>query len=120
VEYDAWAYIPNLRRVRRISAEVKSDSLLGTDITIDDFDGFNDRVAFARLAAQLQTHFLNGGRTPSTWKVARFLRRVLTRAFRLPPERKPWMSEDARMAIFDAGFALTFLWNRNAQTDRLA
>ncbi len=41
---DAWAYIPNLRRVRRISAEVKSDSLLGTDITIDDFDGFNDRV----------------------------------------------------------------------------
>lgn len=41
---DAWAYIPNLRRVRRISAEEKSDSLLGTDITIDDFDGFNDRV----------------------------------------------------------------------------
>jgi hypothetical protein len=41
---DSWAYIPNLRRVRRISAEVKSDSLLGTDITIDDFDGFNDRV----------------------------------------------------------------------------
>ena len=41
---DAWAYIPNLRRVRRISAEVKSDSLLGTDVTIDDFDGFNDRV----------------------------------------------------------------------------
>ena len=34
---DAWAYIPNPRRVRRISAEVKSDSLLGTDITIDDF-----------------------------------------------------------------------------------
>jgi hypothetical protein len=28
---------------------------------------------------------------------------------RLPPERKPWMSEDARMAIFDAaGFGLTY------------
>jgi hypothetical protein len=28
---------------------------------------------------------------------------------RLPPERKPWMSEDERMAIFDAaGFAMTF------------
>jgi len=33
---------------------------------------------------------------------------VLTRY--LPPERKPWMSEDIRMAIFDAaGFAVAFL-----------
>jgi hypothetical protein len=30
-------------------------------------------------------------------------------AQRLPPERKPWMSEDCRMAIFDAAaFALAF------------
>ncbi len=41
---DAWAYLPTLRRVRRISAEVKSDSLLGTDITLDDFYGYNGRV----------------------------------------------------------------------------
>ena len=41
---DAWAYIPALRRVRRISAEEKSDALLGSDITFDDFDGLNDRV----------------------------------------------------------------------------
>jgi len=40
---DAWAYIPNLRRVRRISAEVKSDSLLGTDHTLEDFYGFSGR-----------------------------------------------------------------------------
>jgi hypothetical protein len=40
---DAWAYIPNLRRVRRISAEVKSDSLLGTDATLEDFYGFSGR-----------------------------------------------------------------------------
>jgi hypothetical protein len=40
---DAWAYIPNLRRVRRISAEVKSDSLLGTDLTLEDFYGFSGR-----------------------------------------------------------------------------
>lgn len=40
---DAWAYIPNLRRVRRISAEVKSDSLLGTDFTLDDFYSFSGR-----------------------------------------------------------------------------
>ena len=41
---DAWAYLPTLRRVRRISAEVKSDSLLGTDITLDDFYGYNGRI----------------------------------------------------------------------------
>jgi hypothetical protein len=35
-------------------------------------------------------------------------------ALRLPPERKPWMSEDARMAIFDASaFALAFLSGAN-------
>ena len=41
---DAWAYIPNLRRVRRISVEVKSDSLLGTDHTLEDFYCFSGRV----------------------------------------------------------------------------
>ncbi len=41
---DAWAYIPSLRRVRRISAEVKSDSLLGTEDTLEDFYGFAGRV----------------------------------------------------------------------------
>ncbi len=40
---DAWAYIPTLRRVRRISAEVKSDSLLGTEDTLEDFFGFAGR-----------------------------------------------------------------------------
>jgi len=40
---DSWAYIPNLRRVRRISVEVKSDSLLGTDHTIEDFYCFAGR-----------------------------------------------------------------------------
>ena len=40
---DAWAYIPTLRRVRRITAEVKSDSLLGTDHTLEDFYGFSGR-----------------------------------------------------------------------------
>lgn len=40
---DAWAYIPSLRRVRRISVEVKSDSLLGTDHTLEDFYCFSGR-----------------------------------------------------------------------------
>jgi hypothetical protein len=41
---DSWAYIPSLRRVRRISVEVKSDSLLGTDHTLEDFACFSGRI----------------------------------------------------------------------------
>jgi hypothetical protein len=41
---DSWAYIPSLRRVRRISVEVKSDSLLGTDHTLEDFYCFAGRI----------------------------------------------------------------------------
>ncbi len=41
---DAWAYIPSSRRVRRISAESKSDSLLGTDHTLEDFFCFSGRI----------------------------------------------------------------------------
>lgn len=41
---DSWAYVPSLRRVRRISVEVKSDSLLGTDHTLEDFYCFAGRV----------------------------------------------------------------------------
>ena len=41
---DGWAYVPSLRRVRRISAEVKSDSLMGTEHTLEDFYTFSGRV----------------------------------------------------------------------------
>jgi hypothetical protein len=41
---DSWAYIPSLRRVRRISVEVKADSLLGTDLTLEDFYCFAGRT----------------------------------------------------------------------------
>jgi hypothetical protein len=38
-EDDTWAYIPALRRVRRIAATQKSDSLLGTEFALEDFYG---------------------------------------------------------------------------------
>lgn len=41
---NAWAYIPTTRRVRRVSAEAKSDSLLGTDHTLEDFYCFSGRI----------------------------------------------------------------------------
>ena len=40
---DGWAYVPSLRRVRRISAEMKSDSLMGTEHTLEDFYSFSGR-----------------------------------------------------------------------------
>lgn len=42
---DAWAYDPKSRRVRRISVEVKSDSVAGTDQTYEDFYTFSARAA---------------------------------------------------------------------------
>jgi hypothetical protein len=42
---DAWAYDPQSRRVRRVSVEVKEDSLGGTDTTNQDYYTFSDRVA---------------------------------------------------------------------------
>jgi len=36
----AFAYIPMLRRVRRVSAAVRSDPFLGSDFCTDDTDGF--------------------------------------------------------------------------------
>jgi hypothetical protein len=44
-EDDTWAYIPALRRVRRIAATQKSDSLLGTEFTLEDFYIFSGYVA---------------------------------------------------------------------------
>ena len=41
---DAWAYDPRERRVRRISVEVKSDSLEGSDTTAEDFNTFSGRM----------------------------------------------------------------------------
>ncbi len=43
-EDDTWAYVPALRRVRRIAATEKSDSLLGTEFTLEDFYTFSGYV----------------------------------------------------------------------------
>src|SRR5262245_38464178 len=41
---DAWAYIPSLRRVRRISSGERADSLFGTDFTFEDLYLFSGHV----------------------------------------------------------------------------
>ena len=37
-------YLPTERRVRRFSAKERADSFMGSDVTLDDFDGFAGRV----------------------------------------------------------------------------
>ena len=38
------SYLPTERRVRRLSARERADSFMGSDSTLDDFDGFSGRV----------------------------------------------------------------------------
>jgi hypothetical protein len=41
---DSWAYVPALRRVRRMSSAMRTDSYLGTDLAIEDFYGFSGKI----------------------------------------------------------------------------
>ena len=41
---DTWVWIPDLRRVRRISTAQRTDSVAGTDFTVDDLRSFNGVV----------------------------------------------------------------------------
>jgi len=42
---EAWAYLPTLRRVRKVPASQRSDSLLGLEHTLDDFYGSNAKIS---------------------------------------------------------------------------
>ena len=41
---DAWTFLPQLRKVRRLSLNTRDDPIAGTDMTLDDFTGFSGRV----------------------------------------------------------------------------
>ena len=44
---DAWLYLGFQRRVRRLATGEVTDSFLGTDLMIEDFEGYNGRVSDA-------------------------------------------------------------------------
>ena len=44
VEDQVYSYIAGERRVRRLSAKERADSFMGTDLTLDDSQGFSGRV----------------------------------------------------------------------------
>ncbi len=41
---DSWSFLPQLRKVRRISLLERDDPIAGTEMTLDDFTGFSGRV----------------------------------------------------------------------------
>lgn len=63
---------------------------------------------------QVQKAFSQSG-VSNKHQIATVIAEILPElALRLPPFRKPWMSEDARMGIFDAvAFGLTFFQNED-------
>ena len=42
---DAWLYLGFQRRVRRLATGQTTDAFLGTDIMIEDFEGYNNRIS---------------------------------------------------------------------------
>ncbi len=44
VDDQVYSYFPHERRVRRLSASERADSFMGSEFTMDDFDGFSGRV----------------------------------------------------------------------------
>jgi hypothetical protein len=43
---DTWLYLPQLRRVRRMSSAQRSDALFGQDVDADSFYGYNGHIAW--------------------------------------------------------------------------
>ncbi len=63
---DTWLYMPNLRRVRRLSTAQRSDALFGQDLDADSIGGYTGQVAWfdwkflgekTMLASLHSTHF---------------------------------------------------------------
>jgi Holliday junction resolvasome RuvABC endonuclease subunit len=95
------------RRCQRIQMLVNDISKLALKrkVKVRSFSRAKVQQSFAQLA----------GRTKYEIAMA-IAKRFPELAPRLPRFRKPWMSEDYRMSIFDAGaFGLTFFAPRNKQ-----
>jgi hypothetical protein len=57
-----WTYVPLLRRVRRIATSARTDSFLGSDISIEDFLGYSGRIMDMTWSYKGTTYVLQIGR----------------------------------------------------------
>jgi len=68
---DSWVYLPQLRRVRRMSTAQRSDALFGQDTDADSFAGYNGHIAwmdFTLLGEEVILLPLHGRNVPAKWQ----------------------------------------------------
>lgn len=67
---DTWLYLPQLRRVRRMSTAQRSDALFGQDTDIDSFYGYNGHIAWSEwklLGSQTILGVMHAKNVPVKW-----------------------------------------------------
>ena len=68
---DSWLYLPQLRRVRRLSTAQRSDALFGQDSDIDSYFGYNGHIAwmnFRLLGERVLAGSIHSRNTPVKWQ----------------------------------------------------
>lgn len=68
---DSWLYLPQLRRVRRMSTGQRSDALFGQDTDADAFAGYNGHIAwmdFKLLGEQTVLASMHATHSPVKWQ----------------------------------------------------
>jgi hypothetical protein len=68
---DSWIYLPQLRRVRRMSSAQRSDALFGQDTDADTFAGYNGHIAwmdFSFLGEKVMLCPMHAPEIPIPWQ----------------------------------------------------
>lgn len=68
---DSWLYLPQLRRVRRLSTAQRSDALFGQDSDVDSYYGYNGHIAWMDwkfLGERTIVSAVHAQHTPVKWQ----------------------------------------------------
>lgn len=68
---DSWLYLPQLRRVRRLSTAQRSDALFGQDSDVDSYYGYNGHIAWMDwkfLGERTILAAMHGQHAPVKWQ----------------------------------------------------
>lgn len=68
---DSWIYVPQLRKVRRMSTAQRSDSLFGQDTDVDSYSGYNGHIAwmdYKFLGERVVLGCLHAQSIPARWQ----------------------------------------------------
>jgi hypothetical protein len=68
---DTWIYLPQLRRVRRLSTAQRSDALFGQDTDVDSYWGYNGHIAWLNyrlLGERVVLGVVHAQNVPAKWQ----------------------------------------------------